>query len=446
MTRQVSCLFLVLLLCAGVGSFRCSTRQQGKSQSKQSDTGRLNRAAGESTGASDLKALAQAADGFGFRLFRKEVDAKPGSNVFISPASIAMALTMTCNGAASGTREVMAKVLGLEDMSQDQVNRASAVLRTALVDPDPKVQLAIANSLWGRLVKPGSIWAQWGFKFRPDFLDANRRYFAAKVSMLDFDQPSARDVINKWVSENTRGKIPRIVDTITQEHVLFLVNAVYFKGTWSEKFDSMLTRDKDFHPTRGSVSRVRMMAQDGGYQYYESEDFQAVRLPYGTSRVGMYVFLPDSNSNLQHLYSMLDGSVWKTWLGRFSSRPGHVELPKFRLDYETELSDVLKELGMAVAFDRNQADFSRMVEFGPQAGPDARARIDAVRHKTFVDVNEGGTEAAAVTSVEIGVAGAALEEPPPKPFVMIVDRPFMCAICDDETGAVLFLGSIVNPQ
>ncbi len=362
---------------------------------------------------------------FGFQLFSEILKQDKGKNVFISPSSIAFALSMTYNGANGETRQAMAKALALNGMSVADLNRANADLKTLLENPDETVQLAIANSLWARQ----------DVRFKPDFVQRNQQFYGAEVTNLDFGDRKSPTVINQWVSDKTRGKINEIVDSLDPNDILFLINAIYFKGDWTQPFDKQRTTEKPFYRADGTQKQHPLMAQRGDYRYLETPDFQAVSLPYGKSRrLSMYIFLPQKSTQLADFYKSLTATNWQQWVSQFRQRPGAIQIPRFKLEYDLELKKALSALGMAPAFDRNKADFSNI--------SDVPARIDQVKHKTFVEVNEVGTEAAAVTSVGIRATSAIIDEP----FNFVVDRPFFCAIRDNQTGAVLFMGAIVDPQ
>ena len=363
---------------------------------------------------------------FGIGLFKQVVKQHPRKNVFLSPSSVAFALAMTYNGAAGTTQEDMAMTLGFTGMDLHDVNRGYAGLRAVLENPDPQVQLEIANSLWARK----------GIRFRPEFLAANRAFYGAEVMVLDFRDPGSLSAINGWVNRRTKGKIDRIVDRIDPLSILFLINAVYFKGKWTEPFDERMTKEHPFRLLDGSQKPHPFMFQSGRYRYLEGEGFQAVSLPYGEGRVSMVVFLPSRDSSLHAFQTSLSKQTWDDWMSRFRSMEGDIALPRLKLDDETTLNEALKALGMAIAFDRNRANFEGMCPSPPQL------YIDQVRHKTFVEVNEEGTEAAAVTSVEMK---ATAMPPAEEHFTMVVDRPFFFAIRDNDTGTILFVGSVVEP-
>ncbi|UCB52669.1 MAG: serpin family protein, partial [Candidatus Zixiibacteriota bacterium] len=235
--------------------------------------------------------------------------------------------------------------------------------------------------------------------------------------------------------ENTNGKITQIVDPpIDPLMVMFLINAIYFKGTWTCEFDKELTKDADFFLPNGSRKPCKLMTREDEFRYFENSDFQAIDLPYGDGDFSMIVFLPRRNTNIDSLIADLNQENWDRWISSFSERKGTLELPRFTLKYELKLNDVLKALGMAIAFQPFVADFSNMCK--------ARGDlyISEVKHKTFVEVNEEGTEAAAVTSV-----GVAITSVDPTVFWMRIDRPFIFAIRENRSQTLLFVGKIVEP-
>lgn len=376
-------------------------------------------------------ALVEANNRFGLKLFANLRDADAAGNVFISPASVAIALAMTYNGAGGETQQAMAGALELNGLSLDEVNQSYAALLQTLATADPKVTLSIANSLWGRQ----------DVAFRQDFLARVKLFYEAEVSALDFSDPATVNAINAWVSEKTNRKITRILDRIADDAILFLINAIYFKGAWVKAFDPQVTREQPFILLDGSQKQVRMMSRSGEFSYLRGDDFQAVSLPFGApdteSRFSMVVLLPDESSSLDALTARLTAEQWATWMGQFVWSPGFLAMPRYTLEYEAGLNNALSALGMGVAFDPQRADFSPMVDLRPE-----NVFISNVKHKTFIEVNEEGAEAAAVTSVEMGVTSAREE---PERFTMIVERPFLVAIRDDHSGALLFVGAIVSP-
>lgn len=370
-------------------------------------------------------AVIEAGTRFGFQLYREILKKDAGRNIFVSPASVSMALSMAANGAGGTTRDAILKTLAIQGLSLDELNRSNANLMGMIQNPDPKVTLTIANSLWARK----------GVPFRKPFLDLNREIYHAEVSDLDFMDPGSAGVINRWVSDATRGKIPAMIDAIRPDDVMFLLNAIYFKGMWTDAFDKKLTTGRPFTLKGGSTVNVPMMSQSGKYRYLKGDGFQAISLPYGKERVSMYLFLPDQAVGIDGFHRTLTAESWASWISRFHPEEGSVILPRFRMEYEAQLNETLSAMGMADAFDPRKADFTGML--------DAReVFISQVKHKTFVEVNEEGTEAAAATSIGISVTSMR----PTQPFHLVFDHPFFCAIRDNETGAVLFMGTIQDPR
>ena len=363
---------------------------------------------------------------FAFHLFTNLASKQPEENIFISPTSVALALAMTYNGAEGTTATEIGQTLQLPaEINQEEINQAFEALRLHLVSSDESVKLAIANSLWLRQ----------DFPLKEKFRQESENFYDAKVTELDFNQASAKDTINRWVKDNTAGKIEQIVDRITPSDVLYLINAIYFKGNWTYKFEQNNTVEQPFNLGDGKVKQKPMMTRNGEYSYYENEQFQAVSLPYGKEeKLVMDIFLPRENSNLANFTQELNSENWQQWLQGFSKREGLVQIPRFKLEYEVPLKDALQSLGMKTAFNPAEANFSAMSS--------GSVYVNGVKHKTFLEVNEEGTEAAGVTSIEFSVTSVGISV---EPFTMVVDRPFFCAIRDRNTGSILFMGAIVEP-
>ncbi|MEG3971350.1 serpin family protein [Microcoleus sp. T2B6] len=359
---------------------------------------------------------------FGFNLFNTLTKQQPNQNIFISPTSVALALSMAYNGVSGETKQEMTKALELTKMSPKAINAANHNLQNSLQKNDPKIQVSIANALW----------AQQGFSLKPEFLQINQQYYQANISEIDFhSQQEALSIINNWVSEKTHGKIDKIVTKIKPDTLLFLINAIYFKGNWETPFDKSHTANKTFYLTDSSSKQHPMMSQMGSYRCYETETFQAVSLPYGKKgALSMYIFLPNSNTNLATFSQQLTPENWDKWMQEFRVKSGMIEIPRFKMEYEVKLNDTLIALGMAEIFGGLKTDFSPMT--------DSKVEVGSVKHKTFVEVNEEGTEAAAVTVIELTRSMPG--------FQMNVNRPFFCAIRDNTTGTILFMGIIVDPQ
>ncbi len=370
------------------------------------------------------KSIVDSDNRFGLKLFQEIVKTQRDTNVFISPLSVSMALGMTLNGANTSTREAMINTLELAGLSDQQINESYQSLIELLVGLDPKVKFQIANSIWYRIDRV----------FEELFMNQCKQYFDAEVTGLDFSDPNTKDIINAWVDENTNGKIKEIVEEIDPNNVMFLINAIYFKGTWTYQFDENATFDDIFHLPDNSTKQCKMMAQKEEYPYFANDQFQAVDLPYGDGLYSMIIILPQYGVSIDDLIMAMDQDTWNSWISNFENQEGNIFFPRFKLEYEIKMNDVLKALGMGIAFS-DYADFTRMYKPGGLF-------IDEVNHKTFVEVNEEGTEAAAVTSVVISekTSGGGIEG-----FVIYLNRPFIFAIREHHSGTILFIGKIVDP-
>ncbi|MBT9172050.1 MAG: hypothetical protein DDT21_00426 [Syntrophomonadaceae bacterium] len=363
---------------------------------------------------------------FGFNLFAALAKEDAGENIFVSPVSVALALSMVYNGADTETKKAMAEVLGVQGVSVEDLNKTNQALLKALNSPAPGVRLDVANSLW----------AKQDAVFVAEFLETVKRYYSAEVAELDFIAPEAPAVINKWVQDKTNGKIDKIVERIDPDDVMYLINAIYFLGTWTTEFDRAETREQPFYPAGRAREQVPMMSKSGDFRYFRDANFEAVELPYGKDQsAGMYIFLPSRDSNLEEFQRNLNAANWTMWQSRFATKEGRISLPRFSIEYEKTLNEILSGMGMGIAFQPYAADFSKLLTPPPQA------YIGEVKHKAVVDVDERGTEAAAVTSISVRVVSLR----PDETFNMVVDRPFFFAIVDKQTDTLLFMGSVTHP-
>jgi serine protease inhibitor len=364
--------------------------------------------------------IISAANQFSFSLFQR-VNSSPDSNVFASPLSASFALGMTMNGAAATTLEQMRSVLGFGSATDAEINAGYKGLIELLRGLDPKVDLRIANGIWSRS----------GFPVEPSFLQTSRDFFGAETAALDFSNPASLTTINGWVSNATVGKIPTILDELPGDLMVLLVNAIYFKGSWRAQFEPALTHDAPFHAVVGDQP-AKLMHRKGAIGYLGTADFQAVDLPYGNSAYSMTVVLPREGKSVETVAASLQAPQWTSWMSQMHDADVDLYLPRFTLRWERTLNDDLKALGMVNAFVDGGADFTRM-------SPQGRSLfISFVKQKAFVDVNEEGTEAAAVTAVGVSVTSA-----PATPTVR-VDRPFLFVIRERLSGTILFMGKMVR--
>jgi serpin B len=359
--------------------------------------------------------------GFGLELLREVVARDDRPNVVLSPLSASMALGMTLNGAAAGTFDAMRATLGFDGLAQAEINEAYRGLVSLLLALDPEVEVAIANS----------VWANEEVTFHSTFMDAVRDAFAAQVESLDFEDPATLTAINDWVDEHTRGRIPTIIDQLDPDLVMLLVNAVTFDARWTTAFDPDDTRSQAFTRGDGSTVQVDMMTlTDVDLPLGGGPGYQAAELPYGGEAFAMVVVVPQGPGTIEDFVAGLDAALWAEIVDGLSPRNVDlVALPRITLSYDALLNDALKAMGMEVAFDE-RADFTNLSPIGD------RLCIDFVRQKTFLEVDEAGTKAAAATAVGIG----------PRSFVgLVADRPYLLAIRERLSGTLLFAGVVGDP-
>jgi len=361
---------------------------------------------------------------FGLDIFQLLINDEPaGKNIFISPTSISLALAMTLNGANNVTEDSMAYALRFDQYTAGQINQTFHELIEGLTTVDEKVMLEIANSIWYRQ----------DFYVEPDFLNVNSSFYDAEVAALDFNSQEAVDIINNWVAQETHDKIPTIINSIDPENVMFLINALYFKGIWSLEFDEENTNNETFYLANGSEKTVAMMHFEEETGYFENDLFQACELNYGRGNFSMVVLLPKPNHNLDELTDQLSSENWNNWVASIGSVKVNLGLPKFTFEYEKKLNDILSLMGMGVAFDPFRADFTGINSNGG-------LYIDFVKHKTFVEVNEEGTEAAAAT-----IVGMNFTSLPTDTKYMQVNQPFLFAIRERTTNTLVFIGKVAEP-
>jgi serpin B len=370
----------------------------------------------------DEQTVSAANTAFGLGLLRELHPAETKPNLFVSPLSASMALGMTLNGARAETETAMRRALGFEGLSAAGINAAYGGLIAQLRARDPGVEFRLANSIWHERT----------FTVEAPFLEAARTHFDAEVRGLDFSAPDAPRIISGWAEDATGGRIKDLIQSIDPLEKLFLVNAVYFKAPWTTPFEPAATRDGPFQRAGGGTVQVPLMTTDATFRSFRDADVEAVELLYADSAFSMVVLMPAQGRTLDGLVASLTPERWARWMDAFTPGRLMLTLPKFRFDYARRLNDALTGLGMGIAFVPRRADFSGI----------SRERddlyISRVEHKTFVDVHELGTEAAAATAVGIGVTSL----PPSLRF----DRPFLFAIRERSTGTILFLGRIGDPS
>ncbi len=364
---------------------------------------------------------------FAFDLLRTAAKFDNEPNLLLSPLSVSMALNMTLNGAAGETRDEMLAALRVGGYTPEQVNAYSKRLLGALISVDPNAKLSIANSIWYRQ----------GFPVLQPFIDTNVASYDAAIEAADFAAPATKDRINGWISDHTGGKIENALSSIPPTAVMYLVNAIYFKCAWEFAFDKAKTTDKPFHNGDGTTSSTPTMALTGGLNYGSDADAAYLELPYANKTFSMVLALPNEDKTIGEVVENLDAERWNAVLTDMRERNVELTLPRFSFKGDYALSEqILPEMGMRKAFDPTSADFSKMATLSPGD----QLWISRVIHKTFIEVAEEGTEAAAATIVEMEITVSIDPNPGPIPFH--VDRPFAFAIKENTTGTILFIGTV----
>jgi serine protease inhibitor len=360
---------------------------------------------------------------FGFSLVQK-LETPGQRNLLISPASIEIALGMAYAGTNGDTAETMSRALGIDSSSREAALNELADLVTTLENPGQGVTLKVANAAWIddsiRLNK----------KFSADLAET----FRTKLETVRFNDSTTISRINDWVSHATEGKISRLLEN-PPSSPMFLANAVYFHALWNSPFPKESTQEQPFYPADGSNLTVQMMRQRGLFPYAKGPGYTALALPYVDNRFAMYCFLPDEN--VDALVEELKKSSWSDLSRTFRPMEGSVALPKFKVQYGATLNQALAKLGLGIAFDAHRAEFTRMID-----GPN-RLYISDVLHKTFLEVDEEGSTAAAVTGIQMRATAI---KRPNEEFNLVFNRPFVAAIADGKSGAILFVGIIGEPK
>lgn len=358
--------------------------------------------------------LIEANKQFSWELLKKINDEDSRKEVFISPLSVSSMLMMAYNGADGSTKSEMAQTMHYEGISNEDLNMGYKYLLDKLNNIDKKVSIEIANSMWTRE----------GFFIEPSFIDINRNFLFADVNSLDFSDPQSAAEINSWVAQKTNNLIKSVINPpIAEDVIMYLINAIYFKGEWTNEFKEKDTIEANFNAYDGVTDTVQMMQRHGGIHLAKTDDFRAVSLPYGDEKISMIVILPEGDIN--EFISGFDNEKWYSLIDNLRPAKVDLQLPKFKMEYGLkELNKALVSLGMEEMFS-HKANFS---------GISRDVFINRVLHKAVVDVNEKGTEAAAVTVGEVAAVSYV------EPVNFIADRPFMFVICDTEDWNILFAG------
>jgi serpin B len=373
--------------------------------------------------------LIESDNAFGLDIFKKIRTASDKENIMISPLSISVALAMTYNGANGDTKTEMENALRLNGLTPEQINASYKMLINELQLVDKDVVFELANA----------IYYETGFNIKQTFLDINKNYYDAEVNALNFALPSALEEINGWVNEKTHTKISRILENLSPNTRMVLLNAIYFNGIWSNKFDEDGTKMFPFTKSNEKSKDVATMHMEKTLEYTSNALFDAVKLPYGNGQYNMVVMRPAAGKKSDNVIDKLSAENWGTWMKSFKKEEHVVvSMPRFKFAFNMGLKEVLKKMGMVKAFDPNKSNFSKITN-------DEALFISKVIHKSFIDVNETGTEAAAVTAVVMETTSAGSGSGVTKIY-FTVNKPFVFAITEKDTGAILFIGEVNNPE
>jgi serine protease inhibitor len=367
-------------------------------------------------------ALIGSGNSFAFDIFRKVIENPDNAgNVMISPLSISYALSMTLNGANGATRDSMLKALRVTGITLDEINNSYKDLTDALLTVDKRVLISIANS----------VWTENDFAVKKSFIDILTGYYDAESMQFDIADQTVPTKINSWISDKTNGLIKNMVDKLQDNTVMMLINAIYFKGKWKSEFDKDNTVTTSFYKPDGTVS-VPMMKQKSDFKVYDGDGFILGEFPYGQGNFVMDIILPDAQNGTNEILPSITDASFASWLNNLSDHKVNLSLPRFKYGFKLPLKDVLTDMGMGIAF-TDAADFTNIA--------DASLLINEAKHQTFIETNEEGTEAAAVTIIGIGTTFVG-----PDPLTFNADHSFLYIIRETTTNTILFMGRVTDPS
>lgn len=355
-----------------------------------------------------------------------------GENVFVSPVSLFFALAMAFEATDGETKAQMAEVMHVSGLSNEAIRSGNAALLSKLLREMDAIDLHLANS----------IWLQDDYSFDKDFITYNEHYYTAEVETVDFQDEKTMKQINDWVAKMTNGKIANMVEeTLPAENVVSLFNTVYFQGDWDLPFEEVSTMDDTFYLVDGTEKTVSFMRDTSAYDYMENDVMQAIRIPYKNDEAAMYVVLPEEGITVQDWLKDQSADTLLAIFSALAEEEVHLKIPSFEIEAKYDLVGFLQGRGMTDAFLPSVADFPHLID--DSVG--GNVIISQVVQKSFIEVNEGGTEAAAATEVDFELTSAPDILDEEDPIEMIVDRPFLFMIVDEETNIPLFVGAIEEP-
>ncbi len=358
---------------------------------------------------------------FAFNLFRN-LPTEATNNSFISPLSVSMALGMLLNGAEGDVRESILNTIDFKDFTAEEVNEGFRDLTSLLLSMDKKVNFGLANSVWYKedLTVNGR------------FASVIENYYDGKIKGLDFNNPASKDIINNWVESKTNNRIKDLIKEINPDHVMFLVNAIYFKGDWTHQFDKSKTKGAPFTTLSGATTQVDMMFSKGvSMKYKSTSDFQLLDIPYGNGQFSFTILMPHNYEHLPLIVEEMNAQSFNGLINESDSISVELELPKFKMKWEGDLKSSLGQMGMLMT------GYPLLFE-----GPTPPLKVGQVIHQSFLEVNEEGSEAAAATAIGIETTSAG----PSKPMKITIDKPFLFTIREKHSGIILFLGQLTDPD
>jgi serpin B len=366
---------------------------------------------------------------FAFNFFNALQKTQPGTdNIFVSPLSLHMDLGMLLNGANGETYTQLQNAMNLNGLSISDINQAYQTLLQDLPKADNLVNLALANSMWYK----------YNFSVKASYSGTLENYFQAAVYPSLFKQPAV-DSINNWASKNTNGKINNIMTSIDSATVMFLINALYFKGDWVSQFDKSATKPQTFNLEDGTTKQVQMMSQNNAFHYASTGTYAALRLPYGNGQFSMTILLPWQGNKIEDVMNNFTANDWNAFQQDTSKISVNVFLPRFQIPtYNVDLISTMQSMGVTDAFSGIKADFSNVSAISALG----ELYVGLMKQFTYLNVDETGTEAAAVTV--IGMEELSLGPATPPSF--ICDHPFGIIISENTSNTILFMGRIMNPD
>lgn len=414
--RLVSIIFLSVIVCMVIS---CSSITDSDSETDS-----------PSQIESIPKSITNSHNNFALELLKEINSEQPEGNIFISPISASLALTMTMNGADGETYHEMNKVLGYNSADKEQLNASCKALIDELYDLSGNIEFNLANS----------IWLNDNFTLQDEFKNLNEQYFDAKIEALDFSQvDKCVNIINSWVENQTEDRIKELVknDDFAGPTLMFLINAIYFKASWKYQFNEEKTSESDFYINNGESVKCQMMQMKEELNYYSNSNIQAIDIPYANENYSMTILLPRNIDQTDSLLDNIDNAEFTNIEDNFRKDSVNLFMPKLQLDYKKELKENLNNMGMEKAFLAGQADFSKMVNEIEDG-----IYIDHVTQKSFLKIEEKGTEAAAATVVGMKYTSIGDDDE----IYVRVDHPFLFFIREKRTGTILFSGKIMKPE